>query len=60
MSIIQLNGFQGQLGYIIPSEELVIARLGATNDQHDGGPELARAVITAKRAELISTDAAEE
>lgn len=45
-----MNGFQGQLGYIIPSQALVIVRLGATNHQHDGGPELARAVIAAKRA----------
>jgi CubicO group peptidase (beta-lactamase class C family) len=44
-----MNGFQGQLGYIIPSEDLVIVRLGATNFQRDGGPELARAVIAAKR-----------
>ena len=44
-----MNGFQGQLGYIIPSEELVVVRLGATNFQHDGSPELARAVIAAKR-----------
>jgi len=44
-----MNGFQGQLGYIIPSEELVVVRLGATNYQHDGSPELARGVIAAKR-----------
>ena len=46
-----MNGFQGQLGYIIPSEELVVVRLGATNYQHDGSPELARGVIAAKRDE---------
>lgn len=45
-----MNGFQGQLGYIIPSERLVVVRLGATNYQHDGGPELARAVVAALRA----------
>ena len=43
-----MNGFQGQLTYIIPSEELVVVRLGATNNQHDGSPELVRAVIAAK------------
>ncbi|MCR9127964.1 MAG: beta-lactamase family protein [Alphaproteobacteria bacterium] len=45
-----MNGFQGQLGYIIPSEGLVIVRLGATNFRRDGGPELARAVVAARRA----------
>jgi CubicO group peptidase (beta-lactamase class C family) len=55
-----MNGFQGQLGYIIPSEDLVIVRLGATNYQHDGSPELARAVIAAKRAEPEAMDVAEE
>lgn len=43
-----MNGFQGQLTYIIPSEDLVVVRLGATNNQHDGSPELVRAVIAAK------------
>ena len=50
-----MNGFQGQLGYIIPSEDLVIVRLGATNFQHDGSPELARAVIAARHA-TVSTE----
>jgi CubicO group peptidase (beta-lactamase class C family) len=54
-----MNGFQGQLGYIIPSEELVVVRLGATNYQHDGSPELARAVIAAKRAEPEAGEEAE-
>ncbi|WP_421792520.1 serine hydrolase domain-containing protein [Hyphobacterium sp.] len=43
-----MNGFQGQLTYIIPSEELVIVRLGATNFRHDGSPEFARAVVAAR------------
>jgi CubicO group peptidase (beta-lactamase class C family) len=43
-----MNGFQGQLTYIVPSEDLVVVRLGATNGQHEGTPELARAVIAAK------------
>lgn len=51
-----MNGFQGQLGYIIPSQDLVIVRLGATNFQHDGSPELARAVIAARQA-TSSTEA---
>jgi CubicO group peptidase (beta-lactamase class C family) len=53
-----MNGFQGQLGYIIPSQDLVIVRLGATNFQHDGSPELARAVVQARLQEV--TDQAED
>lgn len=45
-----MNGFQGQLGYIIPAEDLVVVRLGATNNQHDASPELARAVVEARRS----------
>jgi len=55
-----MNGFQGQLGYIIPSEELVVISLGATNYQHDGSPELTRAVIAAKRAAPDVTETVEE
>lgn len=43
-----MNGFQGQLGYIIPSEDLVVVRLGATNFRGDGSPQLVEAVIGAK------------
>ena len=51
---IMLRGFQAQSGHVMPSEQLVIVRFGATND--GGGLEytndLARAVIAAKHADL--------
>ncbi|MEM6537107.1 MAG: serine hydrolase [Pseudomonadota bacterium] len=51
-----MDGFQGQYGFIIPSEELVIIRLGATNFQHDGSPEFASAVIAAMHEMTQMTD----
>jgi CubicO group peptidase (beta-lactamase class C family) len=45
-----INGFQGQYGFVIPSESLVVVRLGATNYQSDGAIDLANAVVAAKRA----------
>ncbi len=56
-----MNGFQGQLGYIIPSENLIVVRLGATNFQHDGSPELVEAIIAAKLAEApVVSEASED
>lgn len=44
-----MDGFQGQRGFVIPSEALVIVRLGATNWRDDGAVALAQGVIAAKR-----------
>lgn len=40
-----MNGFQGQLGYIFPNEELVIVRLGATNFRDPGGYTLSAEIL---------------
>ncbi|WBQ11945.1 beta-lactamase family protein [Hyphomonadaceae bacterium BL14] len=45
-----MNGFQGQYAFIIPSEGLVVVRLGATNGQSDGVVDFARAAVAARRA----------
>lgn len=45
-----MNGFQGQYAFIIPSEGLVVVRLGATNGQPDGVVDFARAAVAARRA----------
>ncbi|MBR9826875.1 MAG: serine hydrolase [Alphaproteobacteria bacterium] len=44
-----MNGFQSQLALIIPSEDLVIVRFGATNGVSDRTFELARNVIAARQ-----------
>ena len=51
-----MSGFQGQWGFVIPSEDLVVIRLGATNYQQSGSFELAAAVIAAKRDAAGSGD----
>ena len=42
-----MSGFQGQLGYVFPEQDLVVIRLGATNFQPSGGYQLAAAVADA-------------
>ena len=46
---VAMQGFQGQHGFVIPSEDLVIVRMGATLGMESGAPELGAAVIAAKR-----------
>lgn len=43
-----MNGFQGQYTFVIPSEALVVVRLGATNFQDDGAIDFANAVLEAE------------
>ena len=43
-----MNGFQSQRGIIIPSEDLVVVRLGATNGVNEGAYKLARDIVAAK------------
>lgn len=44
-----MSGFQGQLGYVFPGQELVIVRLGATNGTGSGAHALAADVAAALR-----------
>jgi len=43
-----MRGFQQQWTFIIPSENLVVLRMGATLGSNGGAPEFAQAVIAAK------------
>jgi CubicO group peptidase (beta-lactamase class C family) len=44
---IMLSGFQGQWGYVLPEQELVIVRFGATTGVNSRSGGLARGVIAA-------------
>jgi len=44
-----MRGFQSQLGYIMPDQDLVIVRFGATNSVSPGTSELAAGVAAALR-----------
>ena len=44
-----MRGFQSQLGYIMPDQDLVIVRFGATNGVSSGTSELAAGVASALR-----------
>lgn len=46
---VMMSGFQSQWGFVIPSHDLVVVRLGATNYQQSGSHALARAVMDARR-----------
>ena len=56
---VAMQGFQGQHGFVIPSEDLVIVRMGATLGMESGAPELGAAVIAAKR-DMSDMEAPEE
>lgn len=43
------QGFQGQYGFVIPSEDLVIIRMGATNGVHTRAQEMAASIVAARR-----------
>ncbi|MCP2669753.1 beta-lactamase family protein [Maricaulaceae bacterium EIL42A08] len=47
-----MNGFQGQEGFIIPLQDLVVIRLGATNGMRSGAADFAMAVMQARRLEV--------
>lgn len=55
-----MNGFQGQYGFIIPSESLVVVRLGANHSRPDGAIEFANAVVAARRAPAPQGEAGAE
>ena len=42
-----MSGFQSQFAYIMPAEDLVVVRFGATNGVNAGGHDLARSVVAA-------------
>ncbi|MEQ8406148.1 MAG: serine hydrolase [Oceanicaulis sp.] len=44
-----MNGFQGQYAFVIPDEDMVVVRLGATNAQSDGAIAFANAAVAARR-----------
>lgn len=46
---VSMRGFQSQWAMVVPSEELVVVRLGATNGVSSRAREFAAAVIAAKR-----------
>ncbi|WP_421857519.1 serine hydrolase domain-containing protein [Oceanicaulis sp.] len=50
---VAMQGFQDQRGFVIPSEDLVIVRMGATLGVESGAPEFAAAVIDAKRVSPV-------
>jgi len=45
-----MSGFQGQNAFVVPAEDLVVVRLGATNYQRTGAGDFANAVVAARRA----------
>lgn len=48
--IYYMNGFQSQYAYVLPEQELVIVRLGATNGANSGTHQLVLDVAAALRA----------
>lgn len=46
---VVMRGFQQQWTFVIPSEDLIVLRMGATLNGDGGAPDFARAVIAAKQ-----------
>jgi len=51
--IVYMDGFQAQRAFIVPSERLVIVRLGATNFTSSGTSQLVMDVVEALRSEPV-------
>jgi len=51
-----MNGFQGQYAFVVPSHDLVIVRLGATNGTGTGSFDLVLDVIASLRPERLTVD----
>lgn len=49
---VYMGGFQGQRTFIVPGEELIVVRLGATNFTNDGSFELVANVFAALRPDV--------
>lgn len=47
---VVMRGFQQQWSFVIPSEDLIVLRMGATLGSDGGAPDFARAVLAAKQA----------
>ena len=45
----RMNGFQSQLAFVMPEQDLVIVRFGATNYTSSGSYALARSVAASLR-----------
>ena len=46
---VVMRGFQQQWTFVIPSEDLIVVRMGATLGSDGGAPDFARAVLDARR-----------
>lgn len=57
---VVMRGFQQQWALIIPSEDLIVLRMGATLGSDGGAPDFARAVLDAKREAPIEDARADD
>tara|TARA_R110000868_G_scaffold76499_4_gene219925 strand:+ start:12355 stop:13740 length:1386 start_codon:yes stop_codon:yes gene_type:complete len=53
---IMMSGFQGQWGYVMPEQELVIVRFGATIGVSSRSGRLAREVVASLRTPVTNSD----
>jgi CubicO group peptidase (beta-lactamase class C family) len=51
-----MSGFQGQYAFVVPSHDLVIVRLGATNGTGTGSFDLVLDVIGSMRPARLTVD----